>query len=139
MGFLKSAAENLNQCEEKLKLEAAGATAQNPHQQTTEYVRMIAIVEYFCRCSACRCDFRVSRRFHKSFTIFLIVFSPTSQTLICHSPAHIIRHRLAIQNRNTYAGAASKDYLYISQLRPISLIGSVSVPAFTRFRGGDIA
>jgi hypothetical protein len=39
MEFLKSAAENLNQCEEKLKLEAAAA--QNPHQQIMEYIRMM--------------------------------------------------------------------------------------------------
>jgi hypothetical protein len=40
MEFLKSAAENLNQCDEKLKLETtAGApTTQNPHQQALEYV-----------------------------------------------------------------------------------------------------
>ena len=43
MGFLKSAAENLNQCDEKLKLDttAGAATAQNSHQQALEYVRMM--------------------------------------------------------------------------------------------------
>jgi hypothetical protein len=41
MEFLKSAAENLNQCDEKLKLDATtgAATAQNSHPQTLEYVR----------------------------------------------------------------------------------------------------
>jgi hypothetical protein len=41
MEFLKSAAENLNQCAEKLKLDATAgaATAQNPHQQSLEYIR----------------------------------------------------------------------------------------------------
>jgi hypothetical protein len=41
--FLKSAAENLNQCDEKLKLDkTAGPTAgQNPSQQALEYIRMM--------------------------------------------------------------------------------------------------
>jgi hypothetical protein len=40
--FLKSAAENLNQCDEKLKLPTTdgGATAQNLHQQMLEYIRV---------------------------------------------------------------------------------------------------
>jgi hypothetical protein len=38
-----------------------------------------------------------------------------SQTLICHSTAHIIRHRIATQNRNAYIGVAQKDYLSISR------------------------
>jgi len=43
MGFLKNAAENLNQCEEKLKLDttAGAATAQNSHQQMLEYIRVM--------------------------------------------------------------------------------------------------
>jgi hypothetical protein len=43
MEFLKSAAESLNQCDEKLKLHTIdGVTAaQNPHQQTLEYVRVM--------------------------------------------------------------------------------------------------
>jgi hypothetical protein len=43
MEFLKSAAENLNQCDEKLKLHTTdgAAAARNPHQQTLEYIRMI--------------------------------------------------------------------------------------------------
>jgi hypothetical protein len=43
MEFLKSAAESLNQCDEKLKLHTIdGVTAaQNPQQQTLEYVRMM--------------------------------------------------------------------------------------------------
>ncbi|HEY7181799.1 MAG TPA: hypothetical protein VIC84_10295 [Blastocatellia bacterium] len=43
MDFLKSAAESLNQCDEKLKLDkAAGAAAMpNSHQQILEYVRMM--------------------------------------------------------------------------------------------------
>jgi hypothetical protein len=43
MEFLKGAAENLNQCDEKLKLHTieGGAAAGNPHQQTVEYVRMM--------------------------------------------------------------------------------------------------
>jgi hypothetical protein len=41
MEFLKGVAENLNQCDEKLKLDTpdSGAVARNPHQQTVEYVR----------------------------------------------------------------------------------------------------
>jgi hypothetical protein len=41
MEFLKSAAENLNQCDEKLKLDATvgAATTQNSRQQALEYVR----------------------------------------------------------------------------------------------------
>lgn len=41
--FLKSAAENLNLCDEKLKLHTTDGTAaaRNPHQQTLEYVRMM--------------------------------------------------------------------------------------------------
>ena len=43
MEFLKSAAENLNLCDEKLKLQTTdgAAAARNPHQQTLEYVRMM--------------------------------------------------------------------------------------------------
>jgi len=43
MEFLKSAAENLNQCEDKLKLDttAGAATAQNSHQQLLEYIRVM--------------------------------------------------------------------------------------------------
>ena len=43
MEFLKSAAESLNQCDEKLKLHTTdGVTAaQNPQQQTLEYVRVM--------------------------------------------------------------------------------------------------
>ena len=43
MEFLKSAAESLNQCDEKLKLYTIDgvAAAQNPHQQTLEYVRVM--------------------------------------------------------------------------------------------------
>jgi hypothetical protein len=41
--FLKSAAENLNQCEEKLKLDkaAGAATSQNSAQLPLEYIRMM--------------------------------------------------------------------------------------------------
>ncbi|MCI0661394.1 MAG: hypothetical protein L0220_10000, partial [Acidobacteria bacterium] len=40
MEFLKSAAGNLNQCDEKLKLPATGgASAQNPHQEAFEYIK----------------------------------------------------------------------------------------------------
>jgi hypothetical protein len=41
MEFLKGAAETLNQCDEKLKLDKPDsvAVARNPHQQTVEYVR----------------------------------------------------------------------------------------------------
>jgi hypothetical protein len=41
--FLKSAAENLNRCDEKLKLHTTDgdAAARNSHQQTFEYVRMM--------------------------------------------------------------------------------------------------
>jgi hypothetical protein len=41
--FLKSAAENLNLCDEKLTLQTTdgAAAARNPHQQTLEYVRMM--------------------------------------------------------------------------------------------------
>jgi len=41
--FLKSAAENLNLCDEKLKLHTTDGTAaaRNPHQQTLEYVKMM--------------------------------------------------------------------------------------------------
>ena len=43
MDFLKSAAESLNQCDEKLKLDkaAGAATRPNSHQQVLEYVRMM--------------------------------------------------------------------------------------------------
>ena len=43
MEFLKSAAENLNLCDEKLKLQTTdgAAAARNPQQQTHEYVRMM--------------------------------------------------------------------------------------------------
>jgi hypothetical protein len=43
MEFLKTAAENLNLCDEKLKLHKTdgAAAARNPHQQTLEYVRMM--------------------------------------------------------------------------------------------------
>jgi len=43
MEFLKSAAANLNQCAEKLKLDttAGAATTQNSHQQTLEYIRVM--------------------------------------------------------------------------------------------------
>jgi hypothetical protein len=43
MEFLKSAAENLNRCDEKLKLQTTdgAAAARNPHQQTVEYIRMM--------------------------------------------------------------------------------------------------
>lgn len=43
MQFLTSAAENLNQCDEKLKLHTnAGATAaRNPHEQMLEYIRVM--------------------------------------------------------------------------------------------------
>jgi hypothetical protein len=43
MEFLKSAAENLNLCDEKLNLQTTdgAAAARNPHQQTLEYVRMM--------------------------------------------------------------------------------------------------
>jgi hypothetical protein len=43
MEFLKSAAENLNLCDEKLKLHTTdgAAAARNPHQQTLEYIRMM--------------------------------------------------------------------------------------------------
>jgi hypothetical protein len=43
MEFLKSAAENLNQCDEKLKLDttAGAATKQNSHQQALEYIRVM--------------------------------------------------------------------------------------------------
>jgi hypothetical protein len=41
--FLKSVAENLNLCDEKLKLLTTdgAAAARNPHQQTLEYVKMV--------------------------------------------------------------------------------------------------
>jgi len=43
MEFLKNAAENLNQCDEKLKLHTTGdiAAARNLHQQTLEYVKVM--------------------------------------------------------------------------------------------------
>jgi hypothetical protein len=43
MEFLKSAAENLNRCDEKLKLHTtdSAAAARNPHQQTLEYVKVM--------------------------------------------------------------------------------------------------
>ena len=43
MEFLKSAAESFNQCDKKLELHTIdGVTAaQNPHQQTLEYVRVM--------------------------------------------------------------------------------------------------
>jgi len=43
MEFLKSVAENLNGCNEKLKLQTTdgAAAARNPHQQTLEYIRMM--------------------------------------------------------------------------------------------------
>jgi hypothetical protein len=43
MEFLKSAAENLNQCDEKLKLDttAGAATMRNSHQQALEYIRVM--------------------------------------------------------------------------------------------------
>ncbi|HKQ79360.1 MAG TPA: hypothetical protein VJ810_37040 [Blastocatellia bacterium] len=40
MEFLKSAAESLNQCDEKLELQTTDA-AQNPQQETLEYVRVM--------------------------------------------------------------------------------------------------
>lgn len=39
--FLKSAAENLNQCDEKLKLDKIATAAPNSPQQTLEYIRMM--------------------------------------------------------------------------------------------------
>jgi hypothetical protein len=43
MEFLKSVADNLNRCDEKLKLQTidGAAAARNPHQQTLEYIRMM--------------------------------------------------------------------------------------------------
>ncbi|MBO0723959.1 MAG: hypothetical protein J2P52_00040 [Blastocatellia bacterium] len=43
MEFLKSAAESLNQCDNKLKLDTAAgaATMRNSHQQTLEFIRMM--------------------------------------------------------------------------------------------------